>query len=133
MNESISMSGLLNKINELEKRLENVENKIEKKQPLKLKQLSVKEFILLKPHKSDVKKCLIIGYYLENYGKMDSFNVKDLEKGFRNAKEKVPNNINLCIIKNIEKGFIMEDSELKDNFKAWVLTNSGENEIVEKE
>ena len=133
MTENISMSNLDKRITELEKRVIALENKFDDKKPIKKKQLSIKEFILEKPHKSDVKKCLLIGYYLENYTDFDSFNVKDLESGFRNAKEKVPKNINLCVIKNIEKGFIMETNELKDSLKAWILTNSGENEVEKGE
>jgi hypothetical protein len=57
---------------------------------------------------------------------MISFNVKDLEGGFRAAKEKVPLNINDKINMNTKKGMMMEADEKKDNFTAWVLTNKGE-------
>ncbi|MEM2125724.1 MAG: hypothetical protein QXQ53_04935 [Candidatus Methanosuratincola sp.] len=56
---------------------------------------------------------------------MKSFNVQDLEKGFRDAKEKVPVNVNDCVNKNIRKGHMMDAEEKKDGIKAWCLTNSG--------
>jgi len=94
------------------------------------KELSLKEFILSKKPKSDVQKTLTIGFFLENHEKLSFFNSEDLEDGFRSAKEKVPNNINLCVIKNITKGHMQEAKEKKEEKKAWNLTNSGE-EFVE--
>jgi len=57
---------------------------------------------------------------------MSSFNVKDLERGFREAKEKAPANINYNVIQNIKSGYMAEAKERKDKLKAWYLTNSGE-------
>src|SRR3990172_10716967 len=58
------------------------------------KKLSLKEFILSKNPKGEVEMTLAIGYYLEKYEGVSSFNVKDLENGFAAAKEKTPLNIN---------------------------------------
>ena len=69
---------------------------------------------------------MAIGHNLEEYETLSSFNVRDLENAFRAAKERVPANINDKVNKNIEKGYIMESKGRKDNLKAWVLTNSGE-------
>ena len=108
------------------RRIQRLE-KLFESEPIKTKkQISMKDFILSKKPKNDVEKTLVIGYYLENFRDMSSFNAKDLEDGFREAKEKVPTNINYKVIKNIEKGFMMEAKEKKDNLKAWVLTSTGE-------
>jgi len=109
-----------------EKRIQKLEKLLESKPIQTKKQISVKEFILTKKPKNDVEKTLVIGYYLENFRSMSSFNAKDLEDGFREAKEKVPANINYKVIKNIEKGFMMEAKEKKDKLKAWTLTSTGE-------
>ena len=90
------------------------------------KQTSVKEFILQKNPKDEIQKTLTIGYFLEKYEKLPTFNVKDLAIGFERAKEKIPSNINDKVNKNIAKGYMMEAQERKDNFTAWILTNSGE-------
>ncbi len=90
------------------------------------KKLSIKEFILSKNPKDHIQKTLAIGYYLEKSEGLSSFKAKDLEKGFQEAKEKAPGNINYNVIKNIEKGHIMESREKKDKRKAWNLTNTGE-------
>lgn len=109
-----------------EKRIQRLEKLFESEPIQTKKQISIKEFILTKKPKNDVEKTLVIGYYLEKFREMSSFNAKDLEDGFREAKEKVPANINYKVIKNIEKGFMMEAKEKKDKLKAWVLTSTGE-------
>ena len=86
----------------------------------------LKNLFYLKKPKDDIQKTLIVGYYLEKYDNLSSFNSKDLENGFRSAKESIPDNINYKVIKNIEKGYMMEAKEKKDKLKAWNLTGSGE-------
>ncbi len=90
------------------------------------KKLSVKEFILEKKPSNDVGRTLVIGYYLEHFEGMDKFNVKDLNEGFRWARQPLPKNINDKVNLNIAKGHMMAAREKKDNFKAWCLTNTGE-------
>ncbi len=90
------------------------------------KKLSVKEFILLKIPSGDVQKTLAIAYYLEKNESMQSFNVKDLGHYFQLAKEPVPENLNDKINMNIKRGYVMEAKEKKENKKAWVITNTGE-------
>lgn len=120
------------KLEEHDKRLSNLESLFQAKPEVVEKQISIKEFILSKKPKGDIQKTLAIAYYFERHKGLFSFNVKDLRGGFRNAREKVPENINVCVIKNIENGHMMEAEEKKDKLKAWVLTNTGE-EYVEND
>lgn len=120
-------------IERINKTLEDHETRIAKleelfaSRPLTVeKRLSIKEFILSKDPKNVAQKTLAIGYYLEKYEGLSSFNVKDLERGFHDAKESAPENVNHKVILNIQKGYMMESKEKKDNLKAWNLTNSGE-------
>jgi len=112
-----------------EKRISKLENYLKTKPEIKRKKISVKEFILSKRPKSDVQKTRAIAYYLEKYRGFNSFNIKDLEKGFRDAKEKIPKNLGDKIQKNISQGYMMEAEGKKNNLKAWVLTNSGEKNV----
>ena len=114
------------KLEELEKRTSELEKASQTKPEAAKKRISTKEFILSKKPRDDVQKTLAIGYYLEKYEGFSTFNVRDLEKGFRAAKEPIPGNINAEVNLNIKKGHMMETDEKKDNLKAWVLTNSGE-------
>lgn len=114
------------KLDDLEKRISVLEGKTQTTGHLKPKKISIKEFLISKKPTNDVLKTLVIGYFLEKYENCTSFNVKDLEEGFRAAKEPVPKNINLAVIGNISKGHMMEDKGRKDKIKAWYLTNSGE-------
>ena len=116
------------KIDRLEGRIAKIEELLLTTQPKQFskKKMSVKEFIISKKPKNDVQKTLLISYYLENYDNLEFFNLKDIEDGFRKAKEKVPGNISDKVYKTIKNGHIMEAKGKKDNLKAWTLTNSGE-------
>ncbi|MDG6999672.1 MAG: hypothetical protein JRN15_11215 [Nitrososphaerota archaeon] len=107
-----------------EKRIAALEGK-PKPQTRSRKETSIKEFIIEKLPKTDVQRTLVIGYFLEQRRNYPSFNVKDLEDGFREAKERPPKNINLAVIGNITNGHMMEVKEKKDEKKSWTLTNSG--------
>lgn len=125
-----SINDLLEKIRDHERRisaLERIPEKIEGKS----KKLSIKEFILAKNPVDDVQKTLVIGYYLEHFGGVSTFNVKDLTEGFMSAREPVPPNINDKVNLNITKAYMMPVKEKKDKLKAWILTNSGEKFVEE--
>ncbi|MCK4352736.1 hypothetical protein KAW65_04935 [candidate division WOR-3 bacterium] len=114
------------KLEEHEKRISKLESLFQTKPETVKKKLSIGEFILSKKPHDDVQKTLAIGYYLEKYETLSSFNVKDLEKGFEQLKKGIPENINYKVIRNINQGYITEVKEKKDKLKAWALTDSGE-------
>lgn len=124
-------------IEAINKQLEDHEKRISELEALSVrepeptrKKVSVKEFILMKKPSNYSKKVLAVGRYLENYEDFDCFNIKDLEKWFRAAKEPLPKNMNDAVNGNISQGYIMEAGKKKDNLTAWVLTKTGE-EYVE--
>jgi hypothetical protein len=86
---------------------------------------SVRHFILEKGPTDDVQRTLVIGYFLEKHADYKSFNAKDIEKGFVEAREKVPGNVSDKVLKNVWKGTMMQVQEDKDGLKAYVLTNAG--------
>jgi hypothetical protein len=96
-------------------------------QPVSLtpKAISIRAFILEKSPTDDVQRSLVIGYYLEKQSGLSAFNAKDLERGFVDAREKVPGNVADKILKNVWKGHMMQVKEDKDGLKAYVLTNTG--------
>ncbi|MFA5109268.1 MAG: hypothetical protein WC458_01875 [Patescibacteria group bacterium] len=115
---------LQKRVEDLEKKISN--NTISPNISEQAKELSLKEFILTKKANNDVKRTLLIGYFLEKFKGADSFNSKDIEDGFRTAKMQAPQNINDKINMNIGNGHVMEHKEKKDSRKAWVLTALGE-------
>lgn len=123
MSEEISQ--IRKKLKEHEKRISRLEELFQTKPESIKKKLSIREFMLSKNPKTKAQKTLAIAYYLEKYDGLTSSNAKDLESGFRRAKEKPPRNVNYEVIRNIQKGYLMEAEETKDNRKAWCLTNSG--------
>lgn len=118
-----------NRIDQYEERLSKLEDFLTGQRKAKKKKLSLREFILLKSPSNNVQQTLCIGYFLENYNGLSSFNKKDLERGYRKAREKVPLNVNDKVNLNIKKGYMKEASKKKDNLKAWTLTNSGQEEV----
>ncbi|MEM3449825.1 MAG: hypothetical protein QXP38_13330 [Nitrososphaerota archaeon] len=123
---SDELSEIKKTLEQHERRISHLENLYRLKPKESKKDISIKEFILQKQPKNNVEKTLVIGYYLENYSGISPFNVHDLKEGFREAKEKVPSNINLAVIENINKGRMMETKEKKNKLKSWILTSTGE-------
>ncbi len=109
----------------LEQRLAGGDNLAEKSTPLAPTVPSVRHFIVEKNPVDDVQRSLVIAYHLEKHSSYASFNAKDLEKGFVDAREKVPGNVADKILKNVWKGHMMQTQEDKDGLKAYVLTNKG--------
>jgi len=122
--------------NGLDLRLSNLEERVERLEKqlagegaasvARARRLSAKEFMLTKSLKSETQKVVALAYFLEREEGLVSFNVADLEKVFRAAREKLPKNMNDAVNKNITRGFVMEASEKKDSKKAWQLTSTGE-------
>lgn len=101
----------------------------EQKKPVGGKKLSVKEFLKEKKPKGYVETALAVGFYLEKYERLSSFNAKDLENAFSAAKESPPKNFNDTANINVKNGHMMECKAKKDGRKAWVLTRSGEDYV----
>ena len=113
------------RIMSLEQRLADAPRPEEKPAPLAQKGPSIRQFMLEKAPTDDVQRTLVIGYYLEKHAEFKSFNAKDIEKGFVDAREKVPGNVSDKVLKNVWKGTMMQVQEDKDGMKAYVLTNAG--------
>jgi hypothetical protein len=93
------------------------------------KSKSPKEFLISKSATSDPQRLLVLGYFLEHFENMQSFNIRDLENVFHKAKVSLPININGTVNKCIERGFLMDAPEKKDGKKAWHLTGTGEIQV----
>jgi rubrerythrin len=116
---------LIRMIENHEERLRRLESHFKQMPEKSSKDTSPREFTMQKQPKSEVEKALVVGYFLEQDRGYTSFNAQDLMDAFREAKEIVPANINLAVIKNVAKGLFMETKEKKNGRKAWTLTNGG--------
>lgn len=129
----MDIQSIIKKLAEHEERLQQLEEKIQGSAPASIggsqKTISPKEFLLEKKPSGEVQKTLMLCYYIEHTMGLTPFNIDDLNKVFKLAKEVVPSNLNDKINKNIDKGYLVEDQEKKDAKKAWHLTASGENFI----
>ncbi len=113
------------RIKTLEQRLGAAEVTVQPPVPPAPKAPSIRQFMIEKGPTDDVQRSLVIGYFLEKQAGMVSFNAKDIEKGFVDAREKVPGNVADKMLKNVWKGHMMQVSDDKDGLKAYVLTNTG--------
>lgn len=91
----------------------------------KAKKVSIKEFLLGCKPSDDVQRTLAIAVFLETQREIPSFNRTDLEKAYREAKERVPGNINDKVNISIRHGNLMEADDKKDGMKSWTVTRSG--------
>ena len=96
-----------------------------------IRKLSVREFLNSIKISGDVERTLAIGYFLEKHKNLNSFNKRDLEDTYAEAKESRPKNINDKVNLNIKSGHMMEAGEKKDSIKAWTLTTTGEQVILQ--
>jgi len=117
---------IMDSLRRLENRITILEGKGVTTSAERQKPPSVKEFVISKNPANDTQKTLAVGYYLEKSENNESFNIRDLENGFRAAKEKVPLNLNDKVNGNIRNGHMMAAAERKDGLSAWTLTNTGE-------
>ncbi len=81
--------------------------------------------------KTGLDKVVLAGFYLENRESMDRFNINDLRSCLVRAKVPIPKNISLPVLQSVRRGWMMEVPEVKDNVKAYVLTQTGARRIQE--
>jgi len=111
---------------ELKKRVDRLESMLQINPPEILgKKMSAREFLLTTKVEDSVQKTLALAYFLEKFEGLRSYSVKELERSFMIAKERVPTNTNDMINKNISKGLMMETEDKRDKKKTWCLTNAG--------
>lgn len=138
MEDSMQEMDVAKEIHELKRRLDQLELRTQAQQSMTLeKKKSPREFLLSTRAEDSVQKTLVLAYFLERYEGQRTFTVKDLERRFHLAKERVPSNTNDMVNKNIQKGFMMEAEEKRDNKKSWCLTNPGvtfvDTNLIQKE
>jgi hypothetical protein len=128
------------KVDDLEERIAKLEARVTQLEtaapeptaaPTAVKSQSISEFIRATAPSSDVEKALVIGYFLEHFESASPFTAREIEAGFKRAREQTPVNVNDTINKNIRKGYMMDATSKKDGVKAWQLTNSGDSRVVD--
>jgi len=131
-----------NKLDELESRIENLNNPVRDilidiveiirniaenlSTHLEIpRETSLTEFINKKKLKSHSDRVVGMAYYLYRYRGVDPFNVKDIEKMYEEARLSSPKNLSDIIAKRAKKGYFIECKEKKDGLKAWKISASG--------
>jgi len=92
--------------------------------------ISVVEFLKSKGSiKSHADRTIIFSYWLHHTENTTSYNAKDIERCYSDARITPPKNINDIMNKNQKKGYLMPASAIKDSAKTWVITQSGEDYV----
>lgn len=91
---------------------------------------SLVEFLRSKGNpRSHIDRAVIFSHWLFYKEKMKSYNIDDIAKCYDEARITKPKNLTDTMNKLQAKGYVKPEGE-KDNKKAWVITQSGE-EYVE--
>ncbi len=114
------------RLSRIEESLKMSDSSTPKSQPsvVSTKSASAREFILKHSPSDDNQRTLVLGAYIEEGGQQ-SFTAEDLKRVFREARLKLPANINDKVNKNIAKGYLM-DGDIVDGKKSWMLTMTGQ-------
>lgn len=91
------------------------------------KKLSLREFLDTKRIRGHYDKALCIAYFKEINEGITPLTVRNLEDGYREAKEPLPKNLSDTTYQNIKRGFLMESkiSSAQEKRRTWELTNKG--------
>jgi hypothetical protein len=127
---------ILERLSSLEKRVRTLESQLLSSSTLPIatlaKKTSAKEFLLSKAPKTAPEQVLVLAYFLERERGIESFNIDDLEAIFREAKERLPTNLNDVVYQCGKRGMVMDAEEKKNSKKAWSLTSTGEAFVTDK-
>jgi len=87
---------------------------------------SLVEFLKNKGNpKKHMDRAIIFSYWLFHKEGMQAYNISDIAKCYDEARITTPKNLTDIMNKLEEKGYLKPAGE-KDNKKAWVITQSGE-------
>lgn len=127
------------KLEEIKERIQNHENRLTRLEGIvnelraakessiifPKKKMSFSELLLTKKPQTDKQKVLLAGFYLEKEEGASRFTKEDLERVFKQSKQKPPSNFYREITGNVREGYMIEMEEKKDDIKTWSLTERG--------
>ena len=114
------------RLENLEKRVTYLEKLIFNKPDSMQEEISMRDFFKQKNPKNDNQKTLLMILCIEKFKNISPFNREDLEEGFNECREPIPENINDKVNQNKKKKYVMDVPESKNGLKSWKITNAGE-------
>ncbi len=97
--------------------------------PPSRKEKAINEFMRDFQHATDGETILGVGYYLEVHEVHTVLNINDLRDGLNRAGLKRVKNITDVCNKLVSKGWYSLCKDKKEDMKAWVLTQTGIEEV----
>jgi hypothetical protein len=89
------------------------------------KDLSLREFVEAKDPPNDERRTLVLGYYLQKFGSMQDFILKDIEYAFSQSGRNPPRDLQGKIQWNMKMEFIVEGDSVREGMKTYFLTLHG--------
>jgi hypothetical protein len=99
--------------------------------PARTKPYSAAELFASKNWRTEIDKVVLAGFFLEQFGGIQSYTIQEIRDCLVAAKISLPKNINLAILQAAQKGWIMEVPSQSGTRKAWALTQTGERRAEE--
>jgi len=94
--------------------------------PAQTKPYSAAELFASKNWRTEIDKVVLAGFYLEQFGGIQSYTIQEIRDCLVAAKIILPKNVNLAILQAAQKGWIMEVPVQSGTRKVWALTQDGE-------
>jgi hypothetical protein len=94
--------------------------------PAPAKAYSAAELFASKNWRTEIDKVVLAGFYLEQFGSIQSYTIQEIRDCLVAAKIILPKNVNLAILQAAQKGWIMEVPSQSGTRKVWALTQTGE-------
>jgi hypothetical protein len=94
--------------------------------PARAKPYTAAEHFASKSWRTEIDKVVLAGFYLEQFGGIQSYTIQEIRDCLVAAKIILPKNVNLAILQAAQKGWIMEVPSQGGTRKVWALTQTGE-------
>jgi hypothetical protein len=99
--------------------------------PAHTKPYSAVELFASKEWRTEIDKVVLAGFFLERFGGIQTYTIREIKDCLVSAKVSLPKNVNLAILQAAQRGWIMEVPSKGGTRKNWALTQTGERRAEE--
>ena len=107
-------------VNQLEERVHELERRLDGNEELEAKE-GIREFVESLDPSSHTEQALYVAYYLETYRGKETFDVGDIEEGYRESRMKPAGNMSDVLGRMEDRGWLLRDGT-NGQIQLWRLT-----------
>ncbi|WP_124190539.1 hypothetical protein [Natrarchaeobius oligotrophus] len=127
---SNEVEGLRTQVNQLEERVNELEQRLDGNEELETKE-GIREFVESLDPSSHTERALYVAYYLEPYRGKETFDVGDIEEGYRECRMKPAGNMSDVLGRMEDRDWLLRNGT-DGQTQLWRLTGTAL-ETVEEE